>query len=190
MSASRLLVLGAVRQHGRAHGYQVRNDLEYWGAHEWSNAKPGSIYHALKQLTKAGSLTEDTLATRTEYEITAHGEQEFQRLLRNALRRPEHRPDMLGAGLALLPALPRQDAIALLCQRLTALQAERDDACAQLRKSHGPEHVGELYTLWGQSAQSGADWTRGLLSRLEAGDYVMAGEPGNHFGEPPARLAE
>jgi DNA-binding PadR family transcriptional regulator len=43
-------VLGAVRQHGRAHGYQVRNDLEYWGAHEWSNAKPGSIYHALKAL--------------------------------------------------------------------------------------------------------------------------------------------
>ncbi|MFK4273910.1 PadR family transcriptional regulator, partial [Streptomyces milbemycinicus] len=46
MSAIRLLVLGAVRQHGRAHGYQVRNDLEFWGAHEWSNAKPGSIYHA------------------------------------------------------------------------------------------------------------------------------------------------
>ncbi len=36
MSAIRLLVLGAVRMHGRAHGYQVRNDLEYWGAHEWS----------------------------------------------------------------------------------------------------------------------------------------------------------
>ncbi|HEY8987049.1 MAG TPA: PadR family transcriptional regulator, partial [Streptomyces sp.] len=44
MSAIRLLVLNAVRQHGRAHGYQVRSDLEYWGAHEWSNAKPGSIY--------------------------------------------------------------------------------------------------------------------------------------------------
>ncbi|NEE20007.1 PadR family transcriptional regulator, partial [Streptomyces sp. SID7499] len=54
MSAIRLLVLGAVRMHGRAHGYQVRNDLEYWGAHEWSNAKPGSIYHALKQMAKQG----------------------------------------------------------------------------------------------------------------------------------------
>ena len=28
MSPIRLLALGAVRQHGRAHGYQVRNDLE------------------------------------------------------------------------------------------------------------------------------------------------------------------
>ena len=47
MSAIRLLVLGAVRQHGRAHGNQVRNDLEVWGAHEGSSAKPGSIYPAL-----------------------------------------------------------------------------------------------------------------------------------------------
>ncbi|CAM5377997.1 hypothetical protein STENM327S_05104 [Streptomyces tendae] len=48
-------MLGAVRQHGRAHGYQVRNDLEP-AAHEWSNAKPGSIYHALKQMAKQGLL--------------------------------------------------------------------------------------------------------------------------------------
>jgi DNA-binding PadR family transcriptional regulator len=183
MSATRLLVLGVVRGYGRAHGYLIGSDLLAWGADRWANVKWGSIYHALKQLTKAGSLTEDNLATRTEYEITAHGEHEFQTLLRNAIRRPEHRPDMLGAGLVLLPALPRQDAITLLGQRLTALEAERDDACVRLRKSRGPEHIGELYTLWEQSAESGADWTRGLLSRLEAGNYVMAGEPGSP-GEP------
>lgn len=65
MSAIRLLVLGAVRQHGRAHGYQVRNDLEYWGAHEWSNAKPGSIYHALKQMAKQGLLRAHEIAPST-----------------------------------------------------------------------------------------------------------------------------
>ena len=65
MSTIRLLVLGAVRQHGRAHGYQVRNDLEYWGAHEWSNAKPGSIYHALKQLAKQGLLVAHEIAPST-----------------------------------------------------------------------------------------------------------------------------
>lgn len=65
MSVIRLLVLGAVRQHGRAHGYQVRNDLEYWGAHEWSNAKPGSIYHALKQMAKQGLLVAHETAPST-----------------------------------------------------------------------------------------------------------------------------
>ncbi|SCD43421.1 Transcriptional regulator PadR-like family protein, partial [Streptomyces sp. di50b] len=65
MSVIRLLVLGAVRQHGRAHGYQVRNDLEYWGAHEWSDAKPGSIHHALKQMAKQGLLVaHETAPTR------------------------------------------------------------------------------------------------------------------------------
>ena len=47
---------------GRAHGYQVRNDLEFWGAHEWSNAKPGSIYHALKQMAKQGLVLAPSIA--------------------------------------------------------------------------------------------------------------------------------
>ncbi|MET0235196.1 MAG: PadR family transcriptional regulator [Kibdelosporangium sp.] len=183
MSATRLLVLGVVRGYGRAHGYLIGSDLLAWGADRWANVKWGSIYHALKQLTKAGSLIEDTLATRTDYELTASGEQEFHRLLRDAIRRPEHRPDMLGAGLALLPALTRQDAVTLLGQRLTALQATRDHAGAQPRPTQGPDHAGELCTLWEQSAESGADWTRGLLARLQAGTYVLAGEPGS-LGEP------
>ncbi|CAM3427064.1 PadR family transcriptional regulator [Kibdelosporangium persicum] len=179
MSATRLLVLGVVRGYGRAHGYLIGNDLLAWGADQWANVKWGSIYHALKQLTKSGSLIEDFLATRTEYELTERGELEFQKLLRNAIRRPEHRPDMLGAGLALLPALTRQDAVALLRERLAALEAQRDDAQVQLRKSQGPEHVWELYTLWGHSAESSIDWTQGLLTRLEQGSYAMAGEPGS-----------
>ncbi|RBL80329.1 PadR family transcriptional regulator, partial [Streptomyces cavourensis] len=93
MSAIRLLVLGAVRMHGRAHGYQVRNDLEYWGAHEWSNAKPGSIYHALKQMAKQGLLLAHETAPstaggppRTEYEVTEEGLAEYRTLLRDAIR--------------------------------------------------------------------------------------------------------
>jgi Transcriptional regulator PadR-like family len=56
MSAVRLLMLGAVRRRGRAHGYQVRADLEAWGAHEWSSATSGSVYHALKAMTGQGLL--------------------------------------------------------------------------------------------------------------------------------------
>lgn len=72
MSAIRLLVLCAVRQHGRAHGYQIRNDLEYWGAHEWSSAKPGSIYHALKQMAKQGVLIAHEVAPSTAAWPAAH----------------------------------------------------------------------------------------------------------------------
>src|SRR5918996_1312583 len=100
MSAIRLLVLGAVRQHGRAHGYQVRGDLEFWGAHEWSNAKPGSIYHALKQMAKQGLLLE-------------------------ALVRHDQKIDELTAGVGFIVDLPRAEAIGLLRQRLAALEGWR-----------------------------------------------------------------
>ncbi|GAA0221942.1 PadR family transcriptional regulator [Saccharothrix mutabilis subsp. mutabilis] len=184
MSATRLLVLGVVRGYGVAHGYLIGNDLMSWGAGEWANVKWGSIYHALKQLTKEGRLAaEEVPPARTDYRITAEGEREFQRLLRDALRRPETRPDMLGAGLALLPSLRRSDAVALLHERLAALESRRDAAREQVAEWADPPHVRELFGLWEHTADSGVAWTRGLLERLEGGAYPMAGER-NSPGDP------
>jgi DNA-binding PadR family transcriptional regulator len=180
MSATRLLVLGVVRGYGRAHGYLIGNDLLSWGAGEWANVKWGSIYHALKQLTKEGLLVDETVPPgRTDYELTPKGEAEFQKLLRDALRRPETRPDQLAAGLALLPSLTRADAVALLTERLAALETRRDAARKQAGDWGDPPHVRELYGLWEHSADSGVEWTRGLVERLEGGAYPMADEPGS-----------
>ncbi|WP_232664413.1 PadR family transcriptional regulator [Pseudonocardia sp. TRM90224] len=178
MSATRLLVLGIVRGYGRAHGYRVGNDLVSWGADEWANVKWGSIYHALKTLTQAGLLTDHfDIPSRTEYEITEKGEAEFMRLLRDAVRRPQARPDFLGAALALLPALEREEAITLLRQRLATLEEDRDKAQTQLDAWVDPPHVKELFGLRQHTAAGGVEWTRGLIERLTAGEYPMAGEP-------------
>ncbi len=180
MSATRLLVLGVVRGYGRAHGYRVGSDLVSWGADEWANVKWGSIYHALRRLTADGFLLDhDEVPGRTDYELTERGEAEFQRLLRDALRRPHPRPDLLGAALALLPSLPRADAVGLLRERLATLEEVRDKAAAQVAGWADPPHVRELFGLWEHNATRDADWTRGLLERLVAGDYPMAGEPGS-----------
>lgn len=180
MSATRLLVLGVVRGYGRAHGYLIGNDLLAWGAGEWANVKWGSIYHALKQLTRDGCLSDHTVPPgRTDYEITARGETEYGRLLRDALRRPETRPDLLAAGLAMLPSLTREDAVALLEERLAVLEARRDTAGRQAQGWGDPAHVRELYGLWEHTAAAGAAWTRGLIDRLRGGAYPMAGEPGS-----------
>ncbi|WP_310728315.1 PadR family transcriptional regulator [Streptomyces sp. N2A] len=189
MSAIRLLVLGAVRQHGRAHGYQVRNDLEYWGAHEWSNAKPGSIYHALKQMAKQGLLRAHDIAPstvggppRTEYEVTPAGEAEYFSLLREALSRADQKFDVLSAGIGFVVDLPRDEAVALLKQRVRALEEWRSTVTGYYTPEEGPGqlgHIGEIMNLWVHSADSGAVWTRGLIERIEGGAYVFAGE-----GEP------
>lgn len=187
MSAIRLLVLGAVRQHGRAHGYMIRNDLEFWGAHEWSNAKPGSIYHALKQLAKQGLLTAHETAPstvggppRTEYELTRSGDAEFLRLLRHALTDIDEKPDMLTSAVGFIVDLPRAEAVELLRRRVAALEAWRSEVTEHwVPEGVTPEgmgHIGEIMGLWVHTSDSGAQWTRGLIERLEGGAYVMAGE--------------
>lgn len=189
MSAIRLLVLCAVRQHGRAHGYQIRNDLEYWGAHEWSSAKPGSIYHALKQMAKQGVLIAHEVAPstaggppRTEYEITEQGDAEYFALLRAALTSYDQKLDVLSAGLGGIVDLERSEAVSLLKERVAGLARWRTSVTDFYTPEAGPEsigHIGEIMNMWVHSADAGAEWTRGLIARIEGGAYTFAGE-----GEP------
>ncbi len=188
-SAIRLLVLGAVRMHGRAHGYQVRNDLEFWGAHEWSNAKPGSIYHALKQMAKQGLLRAHEVAPstaggppRTEYEVTDKGTEEYFSLLKESLVSYDQKMDVLSSAIGFIVDLPREEAIALLKKRVEAIEAWRTGVTEYYTPEGGPEqlgHIGEIMHLWVHSADAGAQWTRGLIGRIEGGAYTFAGE-----GEP------
>ncbi|GAA3821432.1 PadR family transcriptional regulator [Streptomyces phyllanthi] len=190
MSAIRLLVLGAVRQHGRAHGYQVRNDLEYWGAHEWSNAKPGSIYHALKQMAKQGLLHAYEIAPstaggppRTEYELTEAGDEEYFTLLRDSLTAYAQKPDVLSAALGFMVDLDRAEALRLLTERVRAIEAWRKSVTEYYTPEEGPQalgHIGEIMNFWVHSADTGAEWTRGLIRRIEGGAYTFAGE-GDRF---------
>jgi len=189
MSAIRLLVLGAVRQHGRAHGYQVRGDLEYWGAHEWSNARPGSVYHALKQLAKQGLLHAHEIAPstaggppRTEYEITEAGTDEYLRLLREALASYDQRTDVKSAAIGFMLDLPRAEVVSLLAERIRRIEEWRGSVTEHYIPEDGPEqlgHIGEIMNLWVHTADAEAGWTRGLIGRISGGAYTFAGE-----GEP------
>ncbi|HEX2314578.1 MAG TPA: PadR family transcriptional regulator, partial [Thermomonospora sp.] len=190
MSAIRLLVLGAVRQHGRAHGYQVRADLEFWGAHEWGQIKPGSIYHALKQMAKEGLLVADETTPspaggppRTEYEVTEAGTKEYFALLRESLTTHD-KPILLSVGLGFIVDLPREEAVALLRRRIERLDEWRASVVEYYKPEEGPAqlgHIGEIMHMWLHSADVGAEWTRGLIERIENGAYVFAGEGANPF---------
>ncbi|GAA3756449.1 DNA-binding PadR family transcriptional regulator [Spinactinospora alkalitolerans] len=197
MSATRLLVLGVVRIHGRANGYQVWRELMSWGVEKWANTKTGSVYHALRQLTKKEMLSATgdgdgdggDRAEPTVYELTEAGETEFLRLLDDALMRADAKPDLLGAGVTFMCARPRAHVVLLLGFRLRALEAERDNLRSMLKNSDPwgkPEHVQELFGLWVSEVEAAVGWTRGLIERLEAGAYTMADDPGAEFGAPGA----
>ncbi|QXJ20459.1 PadR family transcriptional regulator [Actinomadura graeca] len=184
MSTTRLLVLGGVRRFGRAHGYEVRRELISWGSDEWAHVNPGSIYHALKQLAKEGLLRahdveeSDAGPPHTDYEITEAGREEFLRLLRCALATVDVRhPEMLTAGLGFLTELTREEAVRLLRERLDGLAEWRGSVAPHLEEQDAGDHLRELLGWWVHSAESAATWTRGLIERLEAGAYTMAGDP-------------
>ncbi|WP_049565104.1 PadR family transcriptional regulator [Nonomuraea sp. SBT364] len=190
MSAIRLLVLGAVRLRGRAHGYQVRNDLEFWGAGEWASTKPGSIYHALKQMAKQGLLHAYETAPstaggppRTEYEVTEKGTGEYFSLLRGSLTTHDAM-DVLAAGVGFMVELPREEVIGLLRQRIASLEEWRGSVTTHYVPEDGPGqygHIGEIMHMWVTAADYGVRWTRDLIERIDGGAYVFAGEEGDPF---------
>jgi DNA-binding PadR family transcriptional regulator len=182
----RLLVLGALRRRGRAHGYQVRADLEAWGAHEWSTATSGSVYHALKSMAGQGLLVMHRTVPsqaggppRIEYELTGKGEREYIALLCQALADREPSLDVLGAAVGLIEDLPRERALRMLRERARAMHEWRASITAHLPAdadldAWGP--VGEVLALWLNTADTGAQWTQRLIRRLEEGAFTMAGE--------------
>ena len=196
MSATRLLVLGVVRMHGKAHGYQVRRELLGWSADKWANVAPGSIYHALKQMTKEGLLELVDVASaeagpeRTGYRLTQDGETEFQLLLAKSLTDVDGDQASqydLCAAVTFMTALPRKKALSLLRHRLTQLEGQRANAKGMLAESTDwgqPAHIGELYRLWLVHVDATTVWTEDLVKRLESGEYMMADDGPDHFGSP------
>lgn len=198
MQTVRLLVLGALRRRGRAHGYQIRADLESWGAHEWSTATSGSVYHALKSMAGQGLLVaHETVPSeaggppRIEYELTDQGEHEYLALLRRALAEREPSLDVLGAAVGLIEDLPREEALRMLRARAGALEEWRLSIIGHLPPDTeldtlGP--VGEVIFLWLSTANSYARWTDRLIGRLEGGAFAMAAEEprsARHSSSPP-----
>ncbi|MCY9786058.1 PadR family transcriptional regulator [Nocardiopsis sp. EMB25] len=192
MSATRLLVLGVVRIHGRAHGYRVGRELLSWNAGEWANVKWGSIYHALRKLSREGKLREfvaegDEVVDRTSYALTDDGEAEFHRLLRAALSHSGHDHALLCAGVTLMTALPRDEAVTMLERRLAGLEGVGAEVRAGLDQEHGrPPHVAELFGLWRTTVEAETGWTRQLIASLREGRYTMADDGPGAFGLPKA----
>ncbi|MBO0839327.1 MAG: PadR family transcriptional regulator [Sciscionella sp.] len=192
MSAIRILVLGVVRSHGQTHGYQVRRDLVSWSADKWANIKPGSIYHALKQLTKEKLLeqveTEPGAGPeRTIYRLTEDGETELIMLVSRGLSDVTRDYELFNAAFVFCPILPRAQVIGLLRARLAQLGGQ--GAHARSMTADGglpkPEHVNTLFLLWQRVGETQADWVRDVIEMLEAGKFALCDDERHSFGQPP-----
>jgi DNA-binding PadR family transcriptional regulator len=195
MSATRLLLLGAVRIFQPAHGYLVMRELSSWQADEWASLKPGSIYNGLRTLTKQGMLTEqpgaDDGGTKATYRLTVDGEVEFQRLLREAVWKIHPaEPAWLFAGISFWWALPREEVLEALEARRAQLDGRiRETEFAErgfARMEGKPVHVVEFFRLTVAQLRGELDWVAAVAKRVEGGDFMFDGEDPGRFGIPGA----
>jgi len=183
VSVVRLLVLGVIRIHKRAYGYAVHRELLSWKIQTWTTVRPGSIYHALNQLTKErklraiGTQESETGPGRMLYELTQQGAAEFKELLLLALS--SFQLVELSAGVAFMQTLPRHQVIGLLKEqheRSTQTRKRLLDLTPSFPERDQPPHTQDLLMLWGGAAAAIAEWTENLIQRLEAGEYTFRGE--------------
>jgi DNA-binding PadR family transcriptional regulator len=193
MSATRLLVLGAIRILQPVHGYEVRRELISWRLEDTTNVKPGSIYGAMRTLEKDGCIAVHARAggerrpERTTYVLTGEGETEFQVLLRAAWWTVSPAKEPLIPALCLMMHLPREELVRALQARMGALEGQLDAISFQRAAIRDgatgadgaiPEHVREIMDFAAARIRAEIDWSRGLQRRLRDGAYRFAGEDG------------
>ncbi len=185
-TSTRLLVLGAVRETGPVHGYDLRRELLSWGAEEWANVTPGSVYNALKTLVREGMLEvvgtdrQGARPERTTYRLTDEGEEDLRRLLRENLWQSGLPNHPLLAGLAFLPLFPRDELAKAMRHRADKLLAQAAQRRSEARIIAGsandvslggiPPHVAESFRLTAALLEGEAAWARDLAERLEKGE--------------------
>jgi DNA-binding PadR family transcriptional regulator len=204
MSTTRLVVLGAVRAFQPVHGYYVRRELMTWQVGEWANINPGSIYNALRVLTRQGFLEEvdtgssDARPARTTYQLTPDGESAFMTLLRHVLWTVEtFDPQPIMATLSFMGALNRQEVIDAFEHRIGEIDARllagadaKDEGPEKGREpgpGQGPGQVtargaGTVFAdamveLTSARMLAEQEWARVLVKRLRNGEYTFADEP-------------
>lgn len=123
----RLFTLGLVFLRD-THGYEIKEVARMWGVERWARIGFGSIYHALGKLQDEKLIVELRLEQdgnrppRTVYRITDAGEAAFFDLLRHTCRTADPETRDLDMALAFIDQLPPAERVALLAERLAALE--------------------------------------------------------------------
>jgi DNA-binding PadR family transcriptional regulator len=198
VSTTRLLVLGVTWILQPVHGYLVRRELLSWHADEWARINPGSIYNALRSLEGDGYITE--VATdaegkrpaKTTYRLTPDGENEFRRLLRDHLWSVDTSdPTKLRSGLSFMWALSREEVVAAMEHRVTALEgclaSQRFTRKEYAENRDRPNHVVEIFMLEEARLESEMAWAGELAKRLRAGSYEFHDESAATDDSAPQR---
>jgi DNA-binding PadR family transcriptional regulator len=137
--STRLVILGLLQQ-GKLHGYEIKNIITKH-MDDWTSIAFGSIYFALKKLSEEGLIAKvgeeqsGNRPSRSIYEITKAGRNEFMALLRQLWAEPERTYFSFDVALFFISALSSSEACIYLYNRIAKLESS-----LQFLNTHKKEH--------------------------------------------------
>src|SRR5215467_5598836 len=120
------------------HPYELGRTLRDHGDARSIKFNHGSLYMVVQQLERAGFITrqetsrEGQRPERTVYALTEAGRRELHDWLRELVEEPQHEYPHFVAALSLIAALPPDEVLTLLRQRLARLAEQRAEIRAMI----------------------------------------------------------
>jgi DNA-binding PadR family transcriptional regulator len=120
------------------HPYEMVSVMRERGKHESVRLRYSSLYSVVEALEREGLISpretvrEGRRPERTIYELTGEGGVEYLRWLRELLSEPAKEYTQFAAGLTFLPAIPPEEAVELLDERVRRLEEEIEEMRALL----------------------------------------------------------
>jgi DNA-binding PadR family transcriptional regulator len=173
---ARLFVLGTLEAEGPAHGHEIRRLAERIDVENWSDARVGSIYNAIRRL-EAEELIEPIRVeqegrrpTRTVYAVTDAGRQELASLRDKLLYEIALPSDPFDVALWVSAHTHTQDLLEVIDRRSTSLrelQGRLENERTRLTNAGHLPLVGELLFRHGETRiEAELRWHAELRDRL------------------------
>jgi DNA-binding PadR family transcriptional regulator len=177
--STRLVILGLLRDKA-LYGYEIKQIIEEH-MNDWTSIAFGSIYFALDKLAEEGLIKkvateqEGNRPSRTVYQITSAGVDEFFRLLRGTWSEVERSYYSLDIGLFFLAALPPEEIKTYVQQRIQYLQTVLQHLPAHehsaLKDEGVPPVARAIFSHSIIHTKAELEWSQDLLIRIENGEY-------------------
>jgi DNA-binding PadR family transcriptional regulator len=173
----RLVILGLLRERP-LYGYEIKQVIEDHMS-DWTSIAFGSIYFALDKLAeekfveKVEVERQGKRPSRSVYQITPAGREEFLRLLRTSWQQFEREYYPLDICLFFLDRLPLKEVKSYLRMRQSALQSALDHVRShrkeQLALPEVPPLAAAIFDHTLAHTRAELDWVTDVLQKLERG---------------------
>jgi DNA-binding PadR family transcriptional regulator len=170
-----MVILGLLRERP-LYGYEIKQIIEKYMS-DWTSIAFGSIYFALDKLAeerfveKTGVEQPGKRPSRSVYEITPAGREEFLRLLRQGWQAIERQYFDTDICLFFLEELPREEVIGYLKRRRAAWEGAlayiQSHRAEQLSAPDVPPLAAAIFDHGLVHVQAELNWTVDLIQKLE-----------------------